>query len=70
MTGTYKALVQNGISGSYMDAISLNLRHTKSQRSGKVYQTVYQGRLTIADRLVEFMFRISRDTSTKNGFHN
>ena len=43
--------------------LSSNLWYTKSQRSGQVYLTVYQGRLTTAPRLVEsvcvYILRIS-----------
>ena len=41
--------IQNGVSGSYMDAV---LAHKESDKSTAQF---YQGRLTTAPRLVEFV---------------
>ena len=48
---------------------SLNLWRTKSYKSTTQF---YQGRITTAARLVEFVYSLymSRDMSAKNGWHN
>ena len=46
--GPYKACVQNGVSGSYMDVVFELVAH---EESGQVYHTVYQGRPTTVLRV-------------------
>ena len=55
--GSIKARVQNGISGSYMDAVFKFVVPEESEVSDldKATTQFYQGRLTAAARLVEFV---------------
>ena len=52
--GSIKVYVQNGVSGSYMDAV-FKLGRMKSERSGHVYHTALQGSHTTAARQVEVL---------------